>query len=185
MRRIYLVQEGKFKETPYSEIIGLDSLIDFRYMGAAEFEYGALPTSLKRIVKNSGTYLMETLKYHDQNGNPMFLYHNMNAPNQGEELYELIEQLIAGKIYCKRPINIKRYIQNSDSKDVHLMNFWWDIENDFFLFLGHENQEKVLLAIEQLKLKWKDELFPKKLTYVERISDFIYRITHNGHSKLQ
>lgn len=184
MERIYLVQAGKFKNVPHSSIVGLDSLIDLKYMGAAEFEYGSLPKSLKRIVKNSDTYFMEQLNYQDKDNRPMFLYHNMKEPDQ-EKLHSLVQQLIKGKIYCKMPINIQRCMNKETTATIDIMDFWWDIENDFFLFFGHENQEKVLLAIEQLKLKWEDELFPKKLTYVERISDFIHRITHNGHSKLQ
>src|SRR5580692_1422841 len=47
MRQPYLVQRGKFKNSP--KIEGVDSLIDFDYMGSAEFEYGALPKALKEI----------------------------------------------------------------------------------------------------------------------------------------
>ena len=49
----YLVQRGTFRDKiDISKITGIDSIISWDYMGSSEFEFGALPTSLKRIVFN-------------------------------------------------------------------------------------------------------------------------------------
>lgn len=42
MKRIYLIQSGKFKNVDMDDITGIDSLIQLKYMGAAEFEFGVL-----------------------------------------------------------------------------------------------------------------------------------------------
>lgn len=38
---IDLVQRGKFNKIDMNDIVGIDSLIDFDYMGSSEFEWGA------------------------------------------------------------------------------------------------------------------------------------------------
>src|ERR1035437_10162068 len=41
------IQRGKFEIDPDKQ--GIDALVHFDYMGSSEFEWGALPKSLKRI----------------------------------------------------------------------------------------------------------------------------------------
>jgi hypothetical protein len=36
-------------------------------------------------------------------------------------------------------------------------NFWWDIENDYFVFFGHDNKAKVRIAMDKMKEKWGDK----------------------------
>ena len=183
MKRIYLVQSGKFKNVDMDDITGIDSLIQLKYMGAAEFEFGGLPTSLKRIVKYHNEYVMEQLDYNDKQGNPLFLYHNPVNESGPEEIHKAIRNLLRGKTMCKQPIGLKNYLESDNPEDQRCMDFWWDIENDFFLCFGNKHSEQILYAIEQLKIKWKDELFPKELSTIEKIKHAIYRITHNGYDR--
>lgn len=48
----FLAQRIQVKESPDSSKIGVDQFFSFDYMGFAEFEYGALSSSMKRIKKN-------------------------------------------------------------------------------------------------------------------------------------
>jgi len=58
----WLVQRGEFKIIKDNDIIGMDSLITWDYMGSAEFEFGALPQSLKRMVKEFNQYQLFEIK---------------------------------------------------------------------------------------------------------------------------
>lgn len=58
MNNPYTIQRGFFEERDCKK--GIDSIIKFDYMGASEFEWGALPKALKRLRKNVGEYA-----YHD------------------------------------------------------------------------------------------------------------------------
>ena len=51
----YLIQQAKFSDR--SDRKGIDSILAFDYMGSAEFEFGALPQSLKRIRENIDNYI--------------------------------------------------------------------------------------------------------------------------------
>ena len=55
-KRVRLVQSGHFKkdidELNKKEINGLDDIVSLEYMGSAEFEWGALPRSLRRMTIN-------------------------------------------------------------------------------------------------------------------------------------
>ena len=42
IRKPYLVQRAKFTNVKNEEIIGIDSLLDFDYMGSSEFEWGSI-----------------------------------------------------------------------------------------------------------------------------------------------
>ena len=57
---MYLIQRGKFKKSDHKK--GIDSILKFDYMRSSEFEWGALPESLKRIRSNIKKY-----KYFDVN----------------------------------------------------------------------------------------------------------------------
>lgn len=69
MKNTYLLQAGTFLNINEDEIIGFDSIIDLKYMGACEFEgiYDSLTgqiknplnLSLKRIVKNMDSYIVK------------------------------------------------------------------------------------------------------------------------------
>lgn len=48
----YLAQRVLMKESSDLSKTGVDQFFSFDYMGHAEFEYGALPASMKRIKKN-------------------------------------------------------------------------------------------------------------------------------------
>lgn len=47
MKRPYYIQRATFQDQPHRE--GIDSILNFDYMGSSEFEFGALNHSLKRI----------------------------------------------------------------------------------------------------------------------------------------
>jgi hypothetical protein len=51
--KTWLLQRAKFSDRDFKK--GIDSIVQFDYMGSSEFEWGALPNSLGRI--RAYTYL--------------------------------------------------------------------------------------------------------------------------------
>ena len=137
--RVRLVQSGHFKrnvdDMDEKTINGLDDIVELDYMGFSEFECGALPKSLRRMTINKDFYKVFVFdQYKDENGNTLKVY----APIFYENMQDIVDRLV------NRRHEIDREDTFKDDK-----NFWWDIENDFFVFFDHT--DKVLQAMDALK----------------------------------
>lgn len=69
----YLIQRGGFKLAP-KEITGPDSILRFDYMGSAEFEFGALPQSLRRMDAVHAACALHETPHVSHDGHTIYLY---------------------------------------------------------------------------------------------------------------
>jgi len=122
MKQPYLIQQAKFSDR--SDRKGIDSILAFDYMGSAEFEFGALPQSLKRIRENIDNYI-----YTDY---PISKKKIRVFCNKDES----IDVVAALERLSKKEIKLKEWIDFSDwlSGNKHWNDFWWDIDNDFMFW---------------------------------------------------
>ena len=141
MNTIYHIQRMK---KPYnSNGEGLDKYFRMDYMGSAEFEFGALPASLKRVRKHLNEYAVYDLPDIDKRLRvfcksedlPMIEeFVKINATNNYEpRLKELtcLTHVLEGEGY------------NKDTTG------WWDIDNDWFMTIGQEDITKVINGVVQ------------------------------------
>lgn len=157
MKETYLVQEGTFRiDSEVEKVDGIDSIVEFKYMGAAEFEFGALPQSLKRIAKNLEEYKAFPTRYVSHKKEKLFIF---CKENDLSFVREMIKRMRKNNQHLKIGITFKR---NFEEESRFIGNFWWDIDNDFFFFFGENQVEKVKTAMKNLRVRWHDELFPKK-----------------------
>jgi hypothetical protein len=113
---IYLVQRGAVKSKVAKNKIS-DS-IDLDYMGSAEFEFGALPKSLRAIEAIGVDKHVKTSFVHK---NEVFYAVGWCSPEELTTYTEKFTQALDGKIRLKEGIRRK----NTD--------FWWDIQNHVFV----------------------------------------------------
>lgn len=118
----YLIQRATFKYDPYRN--GIDSILDFDYMGSAEFEFGALPQSLKRIRENISDYCISTFEI--KNKKISFFCNNKLIKS------EIIDGLADNKFHLKEYCDFSNYINNK--LRFRSSDFWWDIENDYMFW---------------------------------------------------
>jgi len=157
-KRVRLVQSGHFKKNADSfdkkEINGIDDIIYFDYMGSAEFERGTLPKSLRRMTINKDFYKVFVFnQYRDENGNPLKVY----APHVFfKNVQNIVDRLVVDGYGLQEYCSLYRHIQKEEKteEDTYFSykddrDFWWDIENDFFMFFEHT--EKVLEAMDSLR----------------------------------
>lgn len=157
-KRVRLVQSGHFKRDVESlskrNINGIDSIISLDYMGSAEFEWGSLPRSLKRMTINKDFYKVFVFnQYKDENGNPLKVY----APQVFfKNVQSIVDRLAVNgyglQEYCSLCRHIEKNKEQENKKRFNFKdsrNFWWDIENDFFMFFEHT--EKILIAMDALR----------------------------------
>jgi|WetSurMetagenome_2_1015567.scaffolds.fasta_scaffold80519_3 hypothetical protein len=137
MERVWLIQRGTVRDIPKHLVTGIDSIIEYDYMGAAEFEWGALPKSLYRILKNIQQYTFCEIDIKDFKGNNMKIFCKKEDIDEASinALY-----LAEGKLHP--------YISGLSKK-----NFWWDIQNDFMIMFGEDSVEKLNIALENMLQK--------------------------------
>jgi hypothetical protein len=122
----YLIQRGKFKDILEDQIVGLDSLISYDYMGSSEFEWGALPKSLKAMTSNWKDYIhFQVDSIRDNDGNYLQVLCNKT---QAEEIKDVIIKLFdkGCQIRLKEWSGMDAYL-NPRSEDDLKTNFWWDV----------------------------------------------------------
>ena len=154
---VKFVQSGHFKRDIDSldkkQINGIDDIVSLDYMGSAEFEWGTLPRSLRRMTINKDFYKVFVFnQYKDENGNSLKVY----APHVFfKNVQSIVDRLAVNGYGLQEYCSLHRHIQSEDKDDKDRYfgykdhsNFWWDIENDFFIFFEHT--DKVLEAMEAL-----------------------------------
>lgn len=133
----YLIQRAEFKAPDNNKRKGIDAILRFDYMGSAEFEFGALPASLKRIRADMNQYTM--FDYH-------FLKSDMMAPkqvtvfckaNQKKFVPIILEKLAKGSIHLKESCDLKDWV-NPGLHPYQRNDFWWDIDKDFMFWKKNE-----------------------------------------------
>ena len=157
-KKVRLVQSGHFKDNIDSlnsdDIDGINDIVLLDYMGSSEFEWGSLPRSLRRMTISKDFYKVFIFdQYKDENGNPLKVY----APHVFfENVQSIVDKLVVNSYGLQEYCSLHKHIEKKencgndpffDFKDDK--NFWWDIENDFFMFFEHS--DKVLMAMEALK----------------------------------
>ncbi len=140
--RCWLVQAGVFKDK-IGEITGIYAIVNLKYMGATEFERGALPESTQRMLTNIEFYDVFTFpQYENAQGEPLMVY----APRMFiEHISGIVDDLAAGKnYYLKEGCTLHNYLKGVKASNYD--DFWWDIRNDFYIFFGEQKRDLVLAA---------------------------------------
>lgn len=119
----YLIQRAKFETCDRK---GIDGLLSFDYMGSSEFEWGALPKSLKRIRDNSKEYCRFVFEFEDYEEKTLVV---LCKKDDSENVVKILHQLLNNEIMLKEYCDLNKYLNGKAGSD-----FWWDIENDFFFW---------------------------------------------------
>lgn len=140
--KCWLVQDGIFKDN-IKKITGRKSIVNLKYIGVSEFEMGALPKSTQRMLFNIDFYDVFTFpQYVNTKGEQLMVY----APKMFiEHISKIVEELAEGKNYnLKVRCFLPEYLKGV--RNYRYADFWWDIENDFYIFFGEEKRDLVLEA---------------------------------------
>lgn len=163
VQRVYPSKRGKYAAMSKGKIdynpFGYGRLGDYEldYMGSAEFEWGAIPDSLKRFAEaNDNNKLMRgELDYKPTNKKLVFLYIEDDYPN-GEELYDEFLEWVGERCDGKEPsydfherlTDPERYAENEKKGWTRNTEVWWSLLDDvMFSFVdedGTSHLEKML-----------------------------------------
>jgi hypothetical protein len=151
----YLIQRLRLKKDAPKEPAGFDQLYECDYMGAAEFEYGTLPTSLREITAALDgfevTKVLPEVLAHDGRRLYTVCHRDYTA-----EIMALVPDLIADKFRLKEHTGIKAALTGEKSW-YNGMDAWWDVQHCWFLVLGEKNAQRTLVALRALRTRWQAE----------------------------
>ena len=131
MNKPYLIQRAKFNDN--SGKTGIDKILSFDYMGSAEFEFGSLPESLKRIRENINQY-MYSLYFINDKAITIFC-----KKSELSEILNTLEKLAKKEIRLKEWIDFSEFINDDPNQNT---DFWWDIDNDFMFWKENKQFEE-------------------------------------------
>ena len=139
--RFWLVQRMMFRDKPLDDCMGVDRFFQMDYMGAAEFEWGALPEALKLMRKNPRPTEIERV----MKGEYVAWY--IGPQEWLECASEVFHDQLRPKQEQKARLKERTHIRDSyiggewPWKDDEKMGFtaWWVIKHGWILFTKEEH----------------------------------------------
>jgi hypothetical protein len=147
--KTYLVQRARIEDRDYKK--GIDSIVHLDYMGATEYEWGAVPDSLKRIRADIADYTYMDLP---MDGKVITVFCKASVR---DGVPDMLDKLASGEMRCHcytdfdnflRPSNIQKEWQ---AKRPLRTAFWWDIENDLMWWEKNNEFEKKFKSVIETK----------------------------------
>lgn len=129
----WLIQRGVFQDLTksYNTLTGYEGLIDLDYMGAAEFEWGAIPRSYRRIFYQyeRGQYIFHYINdIRDVNGKILVIFCRRDRAEAIEkEIRKMIE--MGGKYRLKEWCPILGHIRGDEYRMTR--DFFWCVDWEY------------------------------------------------------
>lgn len=138
MHKPYLIQRGLINTplAPTSERLG--QAVNLDYMGSAEFEFGALPSSLRSIEK-AHNWVCRIVPEINEGETPLRVWSDLNTEDF-ETYVGYLKAFREGKdSHTKESVRFeKSRVQTKWSP-----NFWWDIDNHVMFGFKKEFMKRV------------------------------------------
>jgi hypothetical protein len=146
MKQPYLVQRAKFQSSDSKR--GIDSILSFDYMGAAEFEWGSLPESLKRIRESLSKYVYFTYTLEGTADKTVVIF---CKDEDREQIPAFVEGLAVRAYRLQEHCDLADWVHPDNFSSKNPNDFWWDIEHDFIFWKEDpEFETKFKEAINQM-----------------------------------
>lgn len=162
MERTWLLQPGYWRSSPNLQRYSIERDIEYIDLYAAEYEQcfyegklrNPLRVSLERMTKNVKNYEFVKLARKDMFGNDLYVY---CKKEDVEDVKENVKSLINGEQETKLGPKMKycnMSLESFEKTKGHLANFWWDIENDYFIFYGEDKCNLIEDSFKRCAEKW-------------------------------
>ena len=129
MKRFYLIQRGNFKNEGKS-LTGSDGVVNLDYMGATEFEWGAIPKAYRRMMYQFTEYeVFNTGIYTPEHEELMVFCRKDCSAEVIQAIRHFIEHPYGLKEYSDLE-KVPRATKIDRSYSRRCCNFWWCIDID-------------------------------------------------------
>ena len=162
MKKFWLIQRGSFRDlNSATKFLGRSSehLIDPDYMGAAEFEWGAIPRAYRRIMGQYEKYSLHVTDLVTTGGVPSCLF---CMDSKYEQILTEIKSYLDKPYHLKEWTNMEAHFTKSVS-DIETRfyshklrtNFWWCIDKsrkdedigDWIAFTGAADRQNAFMRV--------------------------------------
>lgn len=138
----YLVQRLELRD-PVDDARGFDGFFRCEYMGSAEFEFGAIPASLKRIRAAGAVRVMKTpVRYEGVNRVVYFVCRPVGFEETTAAFREWLYCGCRGKEWTNLPERFK-----GDDRWAGNTVAWWSLNNDVLFTLDGDVADRLVTAI--------------------------------------
>lgn len=171
MRKPYLIQRMSKRNRDAVKIeegTSFDGYLSLDYMGSAEFEFGALPASLKRLTKSiekREIYTFEDIKNYENKKLVIIASSEAEANKYKEFIIELMKSEYGIRLKERTDVFFHNTDEFLKEKGVNLeggyfkyrrdTDSWWDIENDIIFCFGKDYARNIFKAIINTREKKK------------------------------
>lgn len=146
MRQPCHIQRAEIITPLASEDTRLSKAVKFDYMGSSEFEFGALPSSFRRIEANADSWKCRIVNDIKDGDTPLRVWSAL-TDEEFEQYVEYLKVLRAStkdrmvkRFYTKEAV---RFEVDYDHGRFSHTNFWWDIDNDVMFGFKKEFMKRV------------------------------------------
>jgi hypothetical protein len=124
MKTPYLIQRCEILKPLAATGDRLSRAVNMDYMGSAEFEFGALPKSFRRM--QAGTLVLRLFEDIKENDVPLRVMSTMNVSDFAEYGKHLMRLRGDDRMRLKEWSDFNPNLRSRYGKT----DFWWDVEND-------------------------------------------------------
>lgn len=143
MSAFHLVQRLRRRDNEARK--GFDAMFECDYMGAAEFEWGALPESLKRIRSARRLAVNEGAVTRGDITLPVFVVGNAKTINEipAQLTAWMVDEYPRGKEMTYFPEKV-----TGAAKEWHRVDAWWSLTDDVMWALDESIAHDLLTAVK-------------------------------------
>jgi len=151
----YLIQRCQFKNVKPGEIKGFDSVASCDYMGSSEFEFGALPASLRVITASLDEYGIHESGLRNKDGEWLFLLCKSSDVNEIRRILNILKDSRQRIYRLKERMGLEdSLIKNRVEIGYRYMDLFWDIENHWMCGFKKDNMHLLVKGLERLRDRW-------------------------------
>ncbi len=163
------VQRGKIRRpVGYYQDETLSRAVDLDYMGSAEFEFGALSTSLRCVESQLILYKLHVVDsipgYRDGKTHSIRLFANFDTEEQLATYVAYLKDMVAGKLQMKESTYMKLELGAVAISDR--CDFWWDIRNNVFMSFDKQFMSRIINHVHRSIQVLSENAVPEEITDV-------------------
>ena len=157
MNRFWLIQRGKMNQEGGPALTGREGVVRLDYMGSAEFEFGAIPNSYRKIMHDFDQYQVTDTKVNVAGKRKLLLF---AKKENSEAIAEAIRNFIDSPYKLKEWSDLEKLVKVADLSvpwTICHTRFWWGLDKNelgqWMAFL-EEDSERIIKALEHDHQNW-------------------------------